>query len=424
VKALALIDGEHHAPVVRDALAELPFDFVAAHLVGGTEKRREGDDYGVPLVDDLDAAISEQAPQVVVDLSDEPILGPRERFRVASRVLARGVPYVGADFRFDPPDFEPFELPSLGVVGTGKRIGKTAATTHVARVLVAAGHELVVVAMGRGGPPEPRVAESPTTLDELLDISRSGGHAASDYLEHAALSGVTTVGCRRCGGGLAGAVSTSNVSEAAKRAAERSPDLVIFEGSGSSLPPIATDHRILVTDARHEPEFLVGYLNAYRLLVSDLVLLTMAEEGAQHREIQEAIAGLDPDLPVVATVLRPRPTESIDGCRVALFTTAREQAHERLASHLREEHGASAVEVSGSLSSREQLREDLEGLQADIFLTELKAAAIDVVAETAAERDIPCAFVINELLPLPGQLDLDEELRRLAAAAVDARAVQ
>jgi hypothetical protein len=30
VRALAVIDGEHYAPVVRDALAELPYEFVAA----------------------------------------------------------------------------------------------------------------------------------------------------------------------------------------------------------------------------------------------------------------------------------------------------------------------------------------------------------------------------------------------------------
>jgi cyclic 2,3-diphosphoglycerate synthetase len=421
-RAVAIIDGEHHAPVVRDALAELPYDFAAAHLVGGTEKIKGGEDYGVPLIDDLARALAEHEPEVVVDLSDEPVLGPRERFRVASRVLALGVPYVGADFRLDPPSLAPYERPSLGIVGTGKRIGKTAATTHVARVL-AERHRLVIVAMGRGGPPEPRVAESPTTLEQLLEISRAGGHAASDYLEHATLSGAATVGCRRCGGGLAGAVSTSNVSEAARLATERSPDLVIFEGSGSSLPPIATDKRLLVTDARHEPDLLVGYLNAYRLLVSDLVLLTMAEEGARHDEIRKEIAALDPELPVVATVLRPRPSESVEGKRVAVFTTAKENAHELIASHLRDEHGAREVEVSGNLSRRDALAEDLERVRADVYATEIKAAAIDLVAEAAVARDLPCVFVINELRPLAGEADLDAELRALADAAVAEPAV-
>src|SRR6185437_16682945 len=104
-------------------------------------------DYGVPLVTELEAGIAELEPEIVVDLSDEPVLGPRERFRVASRVLAAGLPYVGADFRLDPPRLEPFELPSLSIVGTGKRVGKTAVSGAIARHL-ARTRDVVVVAMG------------------------------------------------------------------------------------------------------------------------------------------------------------------------------------------------------------------------------------------------------------------------------------
>ena len=46
-RALVLIDGEHYAPVVRDALEALPYEVVGALLVGGTEKIRGGEDYGV-----------------------------------------------------------------------------------------------------------------------------------------------------------------------------------------------------------------------------------------------------------------------------------------------------------------------------------------------------------------------------------------
>ena len=211
-RALAIIDGEHYLSTVKDALEELPYEFVAAQLVGGTEKLRGGEDYGVPLVDSLTAAL-EHDPEVVVDLSDEPVLGPPDRLRLASRVLALGLPYVGADFRFDPPALEPFELPSIGIVGTGKRVGKTAVGAHAARVL-SERYDVVVVAMGRGGPAEPEVAETPPTIDDLLALSRSGRHAASDYLEDAALAGVVTIGCRRAGGGLAGAPFVSNVTRA------------------------------------------------------------------------------------------------------------------------------------------------------------------------------------------------------------------
>ena len=60
-RAVALIDGEHYAPVVRDAFAELPYDVVAALLVGGSEKLRGDDDYGVPLVDPPPALRSRQS---------------------------------------------------------------------------------------------------------------------------------------------------------------------------------------------------------------------------------------------------------------------------------------------------------------------------------------------------------------------------
>jgi cyclic 2,3-diphosphoglycerate synthase len=414
VKAVAVIDGEHYAPVVRDALAELPYDFAAAYLAGGTEKLREDSDYGVPLVDDLEAALARLTPSVVVDLSDEPVLGPRERFRLASRVLARGVPYVGPDFSLQPPPLDPFPLPSLAVIGTGKRVGKTAVTGYLARLL-AKDRDVVVVSMGRGGPPEPEVAEVRPTVDDLLALSRAGQHAASDYLETAALAGVVTIGCRRCGGGLAGAPATSNVAAGAELAAARRPDLVVFDGSGAAIPPVATGKRLLVAGAHQQPELAAGYLNAYRVLVSDLVVLTMAEEGSRHAELRAAIQEVKPGIGVIACVLRPHPTSSVSGRRVAYFTTAPEQAHGVIADHLRSEHGADVVGISGNLARRDALRVDVGRLEAEVYLVEIKAAAIDIVAEEAMRRGIEVVFADNEILSLPGETDLDGELRRLVS---------
>ncbi len=392
MKALAVIDGEHYAPVVRDALAALPHEVVGAWLAGGSEKLRGGEDYGVPLVESLEAGIAELGPEVVIDLSDEPVLGPRERFRLASRVLALGLPYEGADFRFDPPAFEPFALPSLAVVGTGKRVGKTAVTGHLARLL-AREREVVVVAMGRGGPPEPELAEARPSLERLLELSRSGRHAASDYLETAALAGVPTVGCRRCGGGLAGAPGESNVLAGAALAAERRPDVVVFDGSGAAIPPVEVDARVLVTSASQPVDVATGYLNAYRILISDLVVVT----GGASGPLLEAIAEVK-DVPVAPVELRPRPVEPVSGRRVAYFTTAPVFAHETLAAHLAEQHGAEVVHVSGNLARRESLRAELERVDADVYLVEIKAAAIDVVAEAALERGRELVFADNELV--------------------------
>jgi cyclic 2,3-diphosphoglycerate synthase len=412
MRALALIDGEHYAPVVRAAFEELPHDVVGALLVGGTEKLRGDDEYGVDVVDSLDEALARFHPEVAVDLSDEPVLGPEERFRLASRFLARGIAYEGADFSLRPPEYEPFALPSLAVIGTGKRVGKTAVTGYAARLL-ADRYDLIVVSMGRGGPAEPQVAEISPTVDDLLELSRAGAHAASDYLETAALAGVPTIGCRRAGGGLAGATWATNLTEGMRQAVERDPELVVFDGSGAAIPPVEAGARILVAGAHQGAELVTGYLNAYRILVSDLVVLTMAEEGTDYDGVAAAVAEVK-DVTVVATVLRPRPIKPVENRRVAFFTTASAAAAPLLERHLLDEHGAATVVVSTNLADRKKLRADLERTDADTYLVEIKAAAIDIVAEAAEERDVELVFADNDVRALPGQPDLDEELRSLA----------
>lgn len=355
-KAVALVDGEHYPPVVREALAELPYEFVGAILVGGTEKLRDAvPDFGVPLVDGFEGA------EVVVDLSDEPVLGPARRLAWVSRVLAAGLPYVGADFRFDPPVLAPFALPSVAVYGTGKRVGKTAVTGQLARLL-ARDQRVVVVAMGRGGPPEPELVETPPGIDELLARSRAGRHAASDHLETAALCGVPTIGCRRAGGGLAGAVFSSNVAAGAELASRLEPDVVVFDGSGASLPPVATDRRVFVV-GRDDDE--LAYLNPYRLALADVVVRI----------------GVD-------ATLELRPVEPLEG-KVAVFTAgATDMAHLE----------AEVVHVSASLADRAALERELAELDADTYLVELKAAAIDVVAEHASAHGRRVVLGRNELV--------------------------
>ncbi|TMK33567.1 MAG: 2,3-diphosphoglycerate synthetase [Actinobacteria bacterium] len=385
MKAVVVIDGEHYVSVVRDALATLPYEVVGVYLAGGTEKLRGGEEYGVPRVDDFEGA------EIVVDLSDEPVLGPRERFRLASRVLAGGIPYVGADFRFDPPAFEPFPLPSLAVIGTGKRVGKTAVTGHVARTL-ARDREVVVVAMGRGGPAEPEVIEARPTVESLLELSRDGRHAASDHLETAALAGVVTIGCRRAGGGLAGAVTDSNVAEGARLAADRDPDLVIFDGSGAAIPPVAVDRRILVVGPGQDA---TAYLNAYRVLISDLVVVLGDGDVDPIRALK--------DVPVIRIDLRLRPVEPLRGRRVAVFTAGPAET-----GHL----DAEVVAASTNLANRGHLRQDLARVDAEVYLVELKAAAIDVVAEAAAARGVELVLAANDVV----SPELDAELERLVPA--------
>jgi cyclic 2,3-diphosphoglycerate synthase len=104
---------------------------------------------------------------------------------------------------------------------------------------------------------------------------------------------------------------------------------------------------------------------------------------------------------------------------VAFFCTAPGSAHSILADHLRDTHGADVVHVSGALADRRTLAEELPEIDADVFLVELKAAAIDVVVEEALARGLDVVLASNDVVTLPGAGDLETELRRLAAEAME-----
>jgi len=134
--------------------------------------------------------------------------------------------------------------------------------------------------------------------------------------------------------------------------------------------------------------------------------------------------GVRPGLEVVPTVFRPRPAESVRGRRVAFFTTAPEAAAPRLAASLAADHGAEVVLVSCDLADRRLLPAAVAraAAEADVFLTEIKAAAVDVVAEGAAAAGRQLVFCDNEPLALEG--DLSATVDRLAALAAERHAVR
>jgi cyclic 2,3-diphosphoglycerate synthetase len=167
-----------------------------------------------------------------------------------------------------------------------------------------------------------------------------------------------------------------------------------------------------VTSTAQPVEVVTGYLNAYRILVSDLVIVTGGVDDALVAAIHDVT-----ELPVVPVDLRPRPVAPVAGRRVAYFSTAPLHAHEAIEQHLREEHGAEVSLVSGNLARRDALRAEVSRADAEIYLVEIKAAAIDVVAEAALERGVEVVFADNELVPA-SVLDLDTELIRLADQAI------
>jgi cyclic 2,3-diphosphoglycerate synthase len=435
LRALFLIDGEHYPPVVLDAMRSvrdsLGTEGVAAAFLGGTEKLKEGTDYGLPLITGKDPAsaveraLSEQAVDVVVDLSDEPVVGYRERMRIASLVLSAGARYLGSDFELTPPEFRKVSTkPALAVIGTGKRVGKTAVSGYLARLLAREGFNPGVVSMGRGGPPRPEVIEGhklEVGSDYLLEALERGSHAASDYYETAALSRVTTVGCRRCGGGLAGEPFVSNVVEGAEIANLLETSVTVFDGSGAAVPPVEVERRVLVAGAHQDPEYIIGFLGAYRLLISDLLLLTMSEEPmADEEKVRDIVAGvreIKADLAVIPAVFRPRPVGEVKGLRVGYVSTAPTAVLEKLARHLEEHYGCEVVSTSGNLSDRRRLAADLDAMAgAEAYLTEIKAAAVDAVTRRGAEEGKPVFYCDND----PVGEGLDGELLRVAREAVAA----
>jgi cyclic 2,3-diphosphoglycerate synthetase len=443
VRVLVLVDGEHYPPVTRWAIetaAERGHHVLGALFLGGTEKIRPGEipELGVPVraagedpAEALGSALDDLRPDAVLDLSDEPVVGYRERMQLAAVALARGVGYVGSDFRLDPPiTGPPLPVPTVAVIGTGKRTGKTAIGGAVARVAAQEGLDPVLVAMGRGGPAEPQVARAGTVdLHRLLELVRRGEHAASDYLEDALTSGVTTIGARRSGGGLAGAPYVTNVRRAADLAVELGAGLVILEGSGSAVPPVPWDAGILVVPASAPPEYLGGYLGPYRLLLSDLVVLTMAgspHAGADNIHALRSHVQRSRGAPrFIVTEFEPVPLGDVRGMDVFFTTTAPGSVAARHVASLEAAHGCRVVGWSARLADRAGLAQDMdeaEGYQ--VLLTELKAAAVDVACDRALARGAEVVFVDNRAVVVEGDADLPTVLRETIDLARNRRAAR
>lgn len=441
-RLLCLVDGEHYPPVVGSTVQALEQEGgqVAALLfIGGTEKVENaaeelgnaaptaaiytGAETKGEALEQLPTALQETDGEAVVDLSDEPVVDYAARFRLISRTLSRRVPYIGADFYLTPPPEEKvLSKPSLSIIGTGKRVGKTAVGVSVARLLEREGHDPVVVCMGRGGPPDPEYVnahEMELTAETLIGVAREGGHAASDYWEDALLSQVPTVGCRRCGGGMGGTPVASNVVEGARIAEDSVHRFVVMEGSGATFAPVYTDRRIVIVGGAQPRENVLGYLGEYRISTSDLAIVTMCEEPMASpekvRDLEEGILRINPEIDLALTVFRPEPLGSVQGKRVFLATTAPEASVETIVQALEDKHGCEVSGVSTNLSNRPKLREELRtGLdECDVLLTEIKAASIDVAAMGAKANDVEIVFLHNGLELVGGNVD------DLDAAVVD-----
>ncbi len=435
-RAIVLVDGEHYLPVIRSALATLRdnYTFVGGVFLGGTEKvSADGTlgDLGVPVLQGastlttLEQAVNRFTPEVAVDLSDEPVVGYRERFQMASLLLSLGIAYTGKDFTFTPPSLLAIRSPAISVVGTGKRTGKTAVAGHVARLLKDRWN-VGMVTMGRGGPPTPEVLDGRTlnlNLQALIGYADQGLHAASGCFGHAYMTGVLVIGCRRCGGGMSGGEPfVSNVTEGAQIAEQAGLDLVIFDGSGATAPPIAVNRQVLIVGAHQPIDYVEGYFGPYRIRRSHCVILTGCEpplaDTAKVDAMEEAVRKVHPSIPVFRTIFRPRLERDVSGSRVFLAATAPPAILPRLVAHLEERHRCRVVGTSPHLSNRAKLHQDMSAAPPfDVLLVELKAAGVDVAARSALAKGQEVVFVDNE--PVTDNLqELNATVERLAEEAI------
>ncbi|MBS3767364.1 MAG: cyclic 2,3-diphosphoglycerate synthetase [Candidatus Cloacimonetes bacterium] len=432
-KLLCLVDGEHYPPVTKWALQELENKgnkIVAVVFLGGTEKVEDAEkelkddqlDHKIYMGESnlesalelIEKAIDKHQPDVAVDLSDEPIISYEDRFTIGSLLLSKNIAYFGADFYFSPPEqMEILEKPSLSIIGTGKRVGKTAVSVFIAQTIKKEEMEPIIVAMGRGGPAEPEIIDHnkiELTPQTLIDLSQKGVHAASDCWEDALLANVTTIGCRRCGGGLAGDPFISSVKQGTQEANRLPQKLVIMEGSGQTIPPIKTNTRIVIISALQPIQNALQYFGQYRIKTSDLAIVTMcANPGVEKStldKLREGIIRINPDIKYAFTGFKPKPMGDIKNKNVFLATTAKEEVNEIFRKHLEKDHNCKIKGISNNLSNRAVLRKELaEGLKnCDVLLSEIKAASIDVAATYAYKNDVEVIFMNNEPFLINGNI--------------------
>ncbi len=448
-KVLCLVDGEHYFPVTKSAVDKIEskgYDVKLLLFIGGTEKLRDSnidvisEKFNKPVLfgenhkeipyDLIEQSIIEYDVDYVFDLSDEPVVNYSKRFKIATVVLQQGVVYKGPDFEFKPlKEYDVLENPSYKILGTGKRIGKTAVSAYTARLINTEDkYDPCIVAMGRGGPEVPEVVhgdEIKLTPQYLMEQSDQGKHAASDHWEDALLSRVLTVGCRRCAGGMAGQVYITNMVDGAKLTNDLNTNLIAIEGSGSAIPPIKTNKNIVLVGANQPIETLTEYFGPFRIKLADLIIITMCDEQICSKEklndLMDSIHEINPNAEVIPTIFRPAPVESIENKNVLFATTAPESVQHLLKEYLEDNYNCNVVAISSNLSNRPLLQEDIDKNidNVDIMLTEIKAAAIDVATKVALTKGLEVVYCDNIPIPINDSYNLENAIMKIVHEAVD-----
>ena len=435
-RAVVLVDGEHYPPVVAAALEGLRrrFEVVGGLFAGGREKLRGGEEQApggarrgaracrgstasIPArragraLDGTRAALRAARAEALVDLSDEPVVGYRERFLLMSAALAEGARYVAADTEVRPQDFARLErLPALGVIGTGKRVGKTAVSGWLARRLDAAlararrrdraGHGPRRPARARAGagPRGPRRSRAarglpprPARRQRLLRGRRAGRR--HDHRLPA---------LRRRAGRRAVRRHRARGAAAAWRAVRRRPGRhrgQRLRGAAGGVRRRGVRGRRPRSRSTTSPACSAPTACCSATCSCSRSARRRSPTALAWRALAEAARAVRPGLRVVpdgvqaaAGAVGARPPRRL------LHDGARGPPCRVLARALADDHGAEVVLVSADLADRGAPGADVAraAREADVFLCEIKAAAVDVVAEAAAAAGRELVFCDNE----------------------------
>ncbi len=299
---------------------------------------------------------------------------------LASRSLALGLRYLGPDFDFEPPRYEP----------VGAAVARRDRHRQADRQDGADG------AARAPARPRPRRRRRRDGARRPRGARADRGGADARRPARAVPVGPTR-GVRpprdgrsapACGRSAAGAAAAASPGRWRPRTSPRAPvsrrsSRPTSSSSTAAAPPFRRwppTAAILVTSGAQDVR---AGLNAYRVLVSDLVVAVGVDE-AQAAAIRE-IEGR-PGRPLRAP---SRARRAARAGRVAVFT-----AGPASTDHLE----ADVVATSANLADRARLREDLASIDAETYVIEIKAAAIDVVAEAAQERGARVVFARNDVV--------------------------
>jgi len=140
------------------------------------------------------------------------------------------------------------------------------------------------------------------------------------------------------------------------------------------------------------------------------------------KDIEKFIHETNPEARVIPTIFRPKPLQDIKDKNVLFATTAPESIIDILVEYLENEYKCNVVGTTPHLSNRPLLQKDIEKHidEADVMLTELKAAAVDVATKDALKAGLEVVYCDN----IPLEVDeshgnLDKAIIEVVDAAID-----